>query len=61
MPPVGFEPTFSSGKRPQTYALFRAATNSTDLKGLIFIQNLHTHTNAAHVISRFSATFTPIS
>jgi len=26
MPPVGFEPTFSPGERPQTYALDRAAT-----------------------------------
>jgi hypothetical protein len=26
MSPVGFEPTISSGKRPQTYALDRAAT-----------------------------------
>jgi hypothetical protein len=26
MPPVGFEPTFSARKRPQTYALVRAAT-----------------------------------
>ena len=28
MPPVGFEPTFSAGERPQTYALDRAATGS---------------------------------
>ena len=26
MTPVGFEPTISAGKRPQTYALDRAAT-----------------------------------
>ena len=26
MPPVGFEPTISAGKRPQTYALDSAAT-----------------------------------
>jgi hypothetical protein len=26
MPPVGFESTISAGKRPQTYALDRAAT-----------------------------------
>ena len=25
MPPVGFEPTISTGERPQTYALERAA------------------------------------
>ena len=26
MPPVGFEPTISTGERPQTHALDRAAT-----------------------------------
>jgi len=28
MPPVGFESTISTGERPQTYALDRAATES---------------------------------
>ena len=28
MPPMGFEPTFSAGERPQTYALDRAATGT---------------------------------
>jgi hypothetical protein len=28
MPPVVFEPTFSAGKRPRTYALNRAATGT---------------------------------
>ena len=28
MPPVGFEPTFPAGERPQTYALDRAATGT---------------------------------
>ena len=28
MPSVGFEPTISSGERPQTYALDRAATGT---------------------------------
>ena len=28
MPPLGFEPTISSGQRPQTYALHRAATGT---------------------------------
>ena len=28
MPPVGFEPTISAGKRPQTHALDRAATGT---------------------------------
>ena len=29
MPPIGFEPTISAGKRPQTHALDLAATGST--------------------------------
>ena len=33
MPPVGFEPTFSAGERPQTYALDRAATGIGDIMG----------------------------
>jgi len=28
MPPVGFEPTISTGERPQTYALDRANTGT---------------------------------
>jgi hypothetical protein len=28
MPPVGFEPTISSGERPKTYALDRAGTET---------------------------------
>ena len=28
MPPVGFKPTISAGKRPQTYALDRSATGT---------------------------------
>ena len=28
MPPVGFEPTFSAGERPQTYALDHVATGT---------------------------------
>ena len=28
MPPAGFEPTISAGERPQTYALYRAATGT---------------------------------
>ena len=28
MPPVGFEPTISTGERPMTYALDRAATGT---------------------------------
>ena len=29
MPPVEFEPTFSAGERPKTYALDRAATGTS--------------------------------
>jgi len=32
MPPVGFEPTISTGERPQNYALDRAATGIDDQK-----------------------------
>jgi hypothetical protein len=31
MSPAVFEPTISAGKRPQTYALDRAATGTSDL------------------------------
>jgi len=34
MPPVGFEPTISSGDWPQTYALDRAATRTGMANGL---------------------------
>ena len=37
MPPVGFEPTISTGERPQTYALDRAATETGDYIGTIII------------------------
>jgi hypothetical protein len=30
MPPVGFEPTISAGERPQTYALDRAPTGTSN-------------------------------
>jgi hypothetical protein len=30
MPPLGFKPTISAGKRPQTYALDRVATGTGD-------------------------------
>jgi len=35
MPPVGFEPTISAGKRPQTYALDCAATGTGTLLELV--------------------------
>ena len=49
MPPVGFKPTISAGKRPQTYALDRAATGTgtQNLRPLIFIITLIN----AHIIS----------
>ena len=31
MPPMGFELTVSAGQRPQTYALYRAATGTDKL------------------------------
>ena len=36
MPPVGFEPTISAGERPQTYALDRAATGTSDPSVLVY-------------------------
>ena len=42
MPPVGFEPTISAGKRPQTYALDRAATGTG-----IYI-HIHIHISLYH-------------
>jgi hypothetical protein len=38
MPPVGLEPTISTGERPQTYSLDRAATE-TGIIIIIFIIN----------------------
>ena len=35
MPPVGFEPTISAGKRPQTHALDRAATGTGKRKSTV--------------------------
>ena len=32
MPPVGFEPTFSAGERPQTFAFDRTANGTDFLK-----------------------------
>ena len=46
MPPVGFKPTISTGERPQTYALDRAATgtgmevNYTDIQPKISIDEI---------------------
>ena len=36
MLPVGFEPTISAGERPQTYALDRAATGTSDPSVLVY-------------------------
>jgi hypothetical protein len=38
VPPVRFEPTISSGERPQTYALDRAATGTRGLE-ILSVQN----------------------
>ena len=38
MPPVGFEPTISAGKRPQTYALDRATTGTGDILWFISLK-----------------------
>jgi len=36
MPPVGFEPTISTGERPQTHALGRAANGIGRLNSVYF-------------------------
>ena len=36
IPPVGFEPTISTGERPQTYALDRAATGSGTMPNMSY-------------------------
>jgi hypothetical protein len=41
MPPVGFEPTISAGKRPQTYPLDRAATGTGVRLTLCYIKSLN--------------------
>ena len=41
MPPVGFEPMFSAGERPQTYALDRAPTGTGG--GGVFLLNVGSH------------------
>jgi len=37
MPPAGFEPTISTGERPQTYALDRVATGTGCKSGIDYI------------------------
>jgi len=39
MTPVGFEPTISAGKRPQTYASDRATTGTGTLPYLMYIKD----------------------
>ena len=54
MPPVGFEPTISAGERLQTYALDRAATETSstgDWTNQIFINSVLEKI----ITSRFSA------
>jgi len=52
MAPVGFEPTISAGERPQTYALDRAATGTSNMYVycLLFLDKL----NALHHCSSHS-------
>ena len=45
MPPVGFQPTISEGKRPQTYALYRAATGIGYVLYLVVENNLDIEEN----------------
>jgi len=40
MPPVGFEPTISAGKRPQTYGLDRTATGTSNCFEVVSIKLL---------------------
>jgi len=39
MPPVGFEPTFSAGERPQTYEFDSVATGTSSYEQLDFINS----------------------
>ena len=45
MPPVGFEPTISAGKRPQTYALDRVATGT----GIYAVYAVHIYRKGLYV------------
>ena len=53
MSPVGFEPTISAGKRPQTYTLDRAATGTDEVASLLFA-------NIKDVISMFATLSVPL-
>ena len=48
MTPVGFEPTFAAGERPQTYALDRAATGTGI--GLIYKSKINIRLNTAYFL-----------
>jgi hypothetical protein len=50
MPPVGFEPIISAGKRPKTYALDRAATAGTGTSDIVCGENQ----NSRFIIKNFS-------
>ena len=50
MPLVGFEPTFSAGERPQTYALDRAATGTG--------QNVKLKTYILYLVNTHAVTLT---
>ena len=49
MPPAGFEPTISSGKRPKTNALDRVATG-TGIQKIIIPVKGHNHFNNTLII-----------
>ena len=48
MPPVGFEPTISAGKRPQTHALDRTTTGTGLTTWLLAINNNQRYSNRWH-------------
>jgi len=52
MPLVGFEPTISAGKQPQTYALDRAASLQ---ERYIYIYNMHVLYKVPVIFLRFYA------
>ena len=53
IPPMGFEPTFSAGERPQTYALDRAVTGT----GLVLVLHPIQHKHMDFPCKRFASFF----
>ena len=52
MPQVGFEPTISSGERPQTYALDRAATGTGNSNYIIILYRNNNNNNNSLIYGR---------